>query len=423
MGDGADLFHLLGRAHRESLVLLCEAGQQPFSGLQAGARLLCRRRSLSPRLAKKLANLETAFAFLRHVTPQHVDAFLKDLREDIKGGTREAGEQSGTGPRTSPRPASCPGPDDKTATGKSPDPMSAQLGGDQTERIAPEPLIQPAHAEEIPQPHVAPHHPPTSASEGPVVQLPGDVPVLDRVWLGDDDPARFGLSREPGKEGASDPAHPPARPQGEWTKQDDPQRPPAAASEGAKTQFFDMAAQDPPQCPGRCAYADFSDFSDHWQFYNDPTLFLERDYFRSSLERAPLYFMRMRERGDKTPVFAALHGLKGRPELNGKLAWIDLSDFNYDLLLLDRPDELLDTRISVGPLDHQEVFNAIRNDSRGEDEFSVEFSVLSEMARDARQRPLLRIKCRNLRFFDFHRYLLCLGKDRRRADSRKAAQK
>ena len=79
----SDLFHVVGEAHRAALVLLCKAGQQPFSGLQAGARALRKRDILSNRMVKRLTNFETAFAVMRHITEQHVDSFLAELLDEL----------------------------------------------------------------------------------------------------------------------------------------------------------------------------------------------------------------------------------------------------------------------------------------------------------------------------------------------------
>ena len=68
MCAAGDVYPLLARAQREALVLLCEAGQTPFSGLQAGARFLRKGHLLQQKTFKRLNNLDTAYAMARHIT-------------------------------------------------------------------------------------------------------------------------------------------------------------------------------------------------------------------------------------------------------------------------------------------------------------------------------------------------------------------
>ena len=391
MGQDADLFFLLGRAHREALVLLCEVGQQPFSGLQAGARLLRKRNLLSSRLAKKLANLETAFAVLRHVTPQHVDIFLKDLRDDVKGTHSDVGAQPGTGPGSAPCPdtASCPTPDDRTATGERPASTPAQPGGDRAGRPAREPLISPSSIPTSPAPKRMPRK--TTCAQPLGGWIESDTcaregsPEDYAAWFGDDGPAHIPV--------------PTAQPQ------EDPSQPHGDAG----PQVFDLTVQDAPEDPPvahpTCAYADFDDFNASCQLYNTPNLFPNPRMFLNMLESRPLEWLETF--GDpccRNRAFAAIHGLKQRPDLNGKLAWVDKASFSAH----DEPSERqLEARVAVGPLDLATVQEAIRRSQPGLQKVSS--GDLEEELVEAGRRHQLRLKIRNLRFFELGAAFLYLG--------------
>ena len=80
MDDLADATTLLTKLHRGCLVRLARAGGVHVQGLQQGGRRL--RSILGGKLCNKLADIDVAYAYSRHVTAESVAEFLMEL--DLK---------------------------------------------------------------------------------------------------------------------------------------------------------------------------------------------------------------------------------------------------------------------------------------------------------------------------------------------------
>ena len=309
MSVAGDVYPLLVRAQREALLVLCEAGQTPFSGLQAGARFLRKGHRLQQKTIKRLNNLDTAFAMARHITEQHVDLFLSDLRAELRVHSSPPPPRAkpSTTPPSAPPPSADvpsrppPNPKDGTATGTSPASTSAQPRGDRELR--------------------RPNKPP-SAEE-----------TLERQGQWAEKPRR--QEQKPGRQEqcaddmAASTSRPPFAQEPLRTRVNEE---PASTSSPPKDITGDQGVE---------AYTSFEDYLDNLQLYGVQWP-ASGHPIRNRLEQYHLCCVRqafIQGRRDNDHYFAVIVGLKQRADLNGHLAWVaarDLVDHGAAIFGSDR---------------------------------------------------------------------------------------
>ena len=76
-----DAAELIAHLHHEALVRLCRATGRPLQGISHGARLV--KATISPRMARRLREWGITAAIARHITTQHVEAYLRQLDDEL----------------------------------------------------------------------------------------------------------------------------------------------------------------------------------------------------------------------------------------------------------------------------------------------------------------------------------------------------
>ena len=83
--DGDSLPHvILGELHNAALRYICDATGLHFQGLTQAARLLRKKKLISDPLAKKLPQLDIAYAWARYANIARAHNFLQGIRDQFQ---------------------------------------------------------------------------------------------------------------------------------------------------------------------------------------------------------------------------------------------------------------------------------------------------------------------------------------------------